>query len=109
MQLLKILDRVPEGIPFDDLVDCYKDVKQDLDELTRTGQCICVRNIELGKETYTARGFTFLTELASKVVVRPNGTVCRTSEDFVPEIRRGDSIQVNEHWFRVANTLRVRS
>ena len=106
MQLLKILDRVPDGIPRDDLIDCYVGIVEDLDELTRLGNLITIRNTERGSDTYYSRGFPFLTELSSKGIVAPNGGIVRVMRNVQGEIRRGDAIQVGEKWFRVSNALR---
>ena len=89
-----------------DLIGCYVGIERDLDELTRLGSLITIRNTERGSDTYYSRGILFLTELSSKGIVAPNGSVVRVMRDLQGEIRRGDAIQVGEKWFRVSNALR---
>lgn len=105
-QLLKMLDRVPDGIPRDDLSDCYVGINDDLDELTRLGHVISIRNTERGADTFYSRSFLFLTDLSSKATIQSSGYLLRPQKDVMSEIRRGDAIQAGEHWFRVSNAVK---
>uniref|UniRef100_A0AAV1TAD9 TFIIE beta domain-containing protein n=1 Tax=Peronospora matthiolae TaxID=2874970 RepID=A0AAV1TAD9_9STRA len=109
MQLLKILDRIPEGMPIEDLIDCYVGVEEDLKELTRTGETICVKNADKGAEVYYSRGQTFLVDLSGVVTVEAGSYLTHSSQDTTEEIRRGDAFRVGDNWFRVSAAVRSSS
>ena len=106
--LLKILERVPDGIPQDDLIDCYPGIRTDLEELTRSGQLIYIRNLEKAAAVYFPRNFIFLTQLhAAAVNVTGPSMSLSTSKDATKEVRRGDAIQMEHQWFRLSQALKV--
>lgn len=107
-QLLKILDRVPDGIPHDDLVDCYIGVEQDLLEYVRSSAVICIRNIDRAVDVYYSRGPTFLTTCAAQATCQPNSYVAKLSKPLSSECRRGDSIQIGTQAFRISPAIKVR-
>ncbi|RHY57904.1 hypothetical protein DYB26_009634 [Aphanomyces astaci] len=92
----------PEGIPFRDLKDCYKNVEDDLRDLTRIGTVICIRNTEDGNDVYYPRGGQFLVELSGSGLVEHGCFIVATKEDITSEIRRGDAVKVGDQWFRVS-------
>ncbi|KAF1774844.1 Winged helix-turn-helix DNA-binding domain [Phytophthora cactorum] len=94
MQLLKILDRIPEGMPIEDLIDCYVNVEDDLKELTRTGEIICLKNADKGAEVYYSRGAPFLVDLSGVATVEAGSYLAHSSQDVTDEIRRGDAFRL---------------
>lgn len=106
-QFLSMLDRVPDGIPHEDVVDCYVGIVDDIQELVRIGKIICIKNTEKAVDTYFARGFSFLTKLKSNAVVQPNGFLCRVWKSVADEVRRGDCVKVGERWYRVSTVQKV--
>jgi hypothetical protein len=103
-QLQHVLKRVSEGIPGSDLKDCYIGVEADLNELSRAGHIICIKNTETGIEVYYARHFSFYSELSSMASVDPGSFVVAVNHDLSKEIRRGDAVRIGDtHWFRVSN------
>ncbi|KAG9400780.1 hypothetical protein AC1031_010218 [Aphanomyces cochlioides] len=100
--LLRQLNRCPEGIPSRDIKDCYATVEDDLRHLTRIGTVICIRNTEDGNDVYFPRGELFLSELSGVAVVELGSYIAATKEDITTEIRRGDAVKVGDHWFRVS-------
>ncbi|ETV93626.1 hypothetical protein H310_12409 [Aphanomyces invadans] len=100
--VLRQLNRSPEGIPFRDLKDCYKNVEDDLRDLTRIGTVICIRNTEDGNDVYYPRGAQFLVELSGTGLVEHGCYMVATKEDITNEVRRGDAVKVGDHWFRVS-------
>lgn len=109
MQLLKILDRTPEGMPIEDLIDCYVSVEDDLRELTRTGEIICLKNADKGAEVYYSRGPAFLVDLSGVATVEAGSYLAHSSEDITDEIRRGDAFRVGDDWFRVSAAVKSSS
>ncbi|ETV93627.1 hypothetical protein, variant [Aphanomyces invadans] len=106
--VLRQLNRSPEGIPFRDLKDCYKNVEDDLRDLTRIGTVICIRNTEDGNDVYYPRGAQFLVELSGTGLVEHGCYMVATKEDITNEVRRGDAVKVGDHWFRVSAAPKVR-
>ena len=100
--------QIPEGMPIEDLIDCYVGVEEDLKELTRTGEIICVKNADKGAEVYYSRGQTFLVDLSGVVTVEAGSYLTHSSHDTTDEIRRGDAFRVGDNWFRVSAAVRVR-
>ncbi|KAH7476926.1 hypothetical protein PRIC1_000937 [Phytophthora ramorum] len=109
MQLLKILDRIPEGMPLEDLIDCYVGVEDDLKDLTRTGEIICLKNADKGAEVYYSRGPTFLVDLSGVSTVEAGSYLAHSSQDITDEIRRGDAFRVGDNWFRVSAAVKSSS
>ncbi|CAH0485059.1 unnamed protein product [Peronospora farinosa] len=109
MQLIKILDRIPEGMPIEDLIDCYVGVEDDLKELTRTGEIICLKNADKGAEVYYSRGPTFLVDLSGVSTVEAGSYLAHSSQDITEEIRRGDAFRVGDNWFRVSAAVKSSS
>ncbi|KAG3115272.1 hypothetical protein PI124_g5654 [Phytophthora idaei] len=109
MQLLKILDRIPEGMPIEDLIDCYVNVEDDLKELTRTGEIICLKNADKGAEVYYSRGAPFLVDLSGVATVEAGSYLAHSSQDVTDEIRRGDAFRVGDNWFRVSAAVKSSS
>ncbi|CAI5747441.1 unnamed protein product [Peronospora destructor] len=109
MQLVKILDRIPEGMPIEDLIDCYVGVEEDLKELTRTGEIICLKNADKGAEVYFSRGSTFLVDLSGVSTVEAGSYLAHSSQDITEEIRRGDALRVGDNWFRVSAAVKSSS
>ncbi|POM69628.1 hypothetical protein PHPALM_14064, partial [Phytophthora palmivora] len=109
VQLLKILDRIPEGMPIEDLIDCYVGVEDDLKELTRTGEIICLKNADKGAEVYYSRGPTFLVDLSGVATVEAGSYLAHSSQDLTGEIRRGDALRVGDNWFRVSAAVKSSS
>uniref|UniRef100_H3GFD0 TFA2 Winged helix domain-containing protein n=1 Tax=Phytophthora ramorum TaxID=164328 RepID=H3GFD0_PHYRM len=107
MQLLKILDRIPEGMPLEDLIDCYVGVEDDLKDLTRTGEIICLKNADKGAEVYYSRGPTFLVDLSGVSTVEAGSYLAHSSQDITDEIRRGDAFRVGDNWFRVSAAVKL--
>ncbi|KAG6972273.1 hypothetical protein JG687_00001574 [Phytophthora cactorum] len=109
MQLLKILDRIPEGMPIEDLIDCYVNVEDDLKELTRTGEIICLKNADKGAEVYYSRGAPFLVDLSGVATVEAGSYLAHSSQDVTDEIRRGDAFRIGDNWFRVSAAVKSSS
>ncbi|KAG1684990.1 hypothetical protein DVH05_009820 [Phytophthora capsici] len=109
MQLLKILDRTPDGMPIEDLIDCYVGVEDDLKELTRTGEIICLKNADKGAEVYYSRGPAFLVDLSGVATVEAGSYLAHSSQDITSEIRRGDAFRVGDNWFRVSAAVKSSS
>ncbi|EEY67747.1 uncharacterized protein PITG_17978 [Phytophthora infestans T30-4] len=109
MQLLKILDRIPEGMPIEDLIDCYVNVEDDLKELTRTGEIICLKNADKGAEVYYSRGSPYLVDLSGVATVEAGSYLVHSSHDTTDEIRRGDAFRVGDNWFRVSAAVKSSS
>lgn len=109
MQLLKILERIPEGMPLDDLIDCYVGVENDLKELTHTGDVICLKNAEKGADVYYSRGAPFLVDVSGVATVEPGSYLTHSSQDVSTELRRGDAVRIGEHWFRVSAAVKTSS
>ncbi|GLD92950.1 hypothetical protein PINS_up001542 [Pythium insidiosum] len=109
MQLLKILDRMPEGMPFEDAIDSYVGVENDLQELTRTGEIICLKNAENGSEVYYPRGQAFLVDVSGVATVEPGSCYAHSSQDVSNELRRGDAIRIGDHWLRVSAAVKTSS
>ncbi|KAG2523188.1 hypothetical protein JM18_004184 [Phytophthora kernoviae] len=107
VQLLKILDRIPEGMPIEDLIDCYVGVEDDLKELTRTGEIICLKNADKGAEVYYSRGSTFLVDLSGVAAVEAGSYLAHSSQDLSSELRRGDAFRLGDNWFRVSAAVKV--
>ncbi|KUF96945.1 Ubiquitin-conjugating enzyme E2 N [Phytophthora nicotianae] len=108
MQLLKILDRIPEGMPIEDLIDCYVNVEDDLKELTRTGEIICLKNADKGAEVYYSRVVPFLVDLSGVATVEAGSYLAHSSQDLTGEVRRGDAFRIGDNWFRVSAAVKVR-
>ncbi|CAH0479378.1 unnamed protein product [Peronospora belbahrii] len=108
-QLIKILDRIPEGMPIEDLIDCYVGVEDDLKELTRTGEIICLKNADKGAEVYYSRGAAFLVDLSGVATVEAGSYLAHSSQDVTEEIRRGDAFRLGDHWFRVSAAVKSSS
>ncbi|RLN62472.1 hypothetical protein BBP00_00004731 [Phytophthora kernoviae] len=109
VQLLKILDRIPEGMPIEDLIDCYVGVEDDLKELTRTGEIICLKNADKGAEVYYSRGSTFLVDLSGVATVEAGSYLAHSSQDLSSELRRGDAFRLGDNWFRVSAAVKSSS
>ncbi|EGZ23905.1 hypothetical protein PHYSODRAFT_325079 [Phytophthora sojae] len=109
MQLLKILDRIPEGMPIEDLIDCYVGVEDDLKELTRTGEIICLKNADKGAEVYYSRGPAFLVDLSGVATVEAGSYLAHSSQEITGEIRRGDALRIGDNWFRVSAAVKSSS
>ncbi|TDH65001.1 uncharacterized protein CCR75_009307 [Bremia lactucae] len=107
LQLLKILDRTPEGMPIEDVIDCYGSVEDDLKELTRTGEIICLKNADKGAEVYYSRGTPFLVDLSGVATVEAGSYLAHTSQDVTDEIRRGDAFRLGDNWFRVSAAVKI--
>ncbi|CCI39789.1 unnamed protein product [Albugo candida] len=108
-QLLKMLDRTPEGIPTEDLMDCYVDVERDLQALARSGEVICVKHAEKGAEVFYPRDMSFLVDVSGVATVEPGSYITNSSQDVTNEIRRGDAIKIGNHWFRVSGAVKTSS
>ncbi|GMF44567.1 unnamed protein product [Phytophthora fragariaefolia] len=91
--LLLRLVEIPEGMPIEDLIDCYVGVEEDLKELTRTGEIICLKNADKGAEVYYSRGPTFLVDLSGVATVEAGSYLAHSSQDITDEIRRGDALR----------------
>nr|CCA15575.1 conserved hypothetical protein [Albugo laibachii Nc14] len=107
IQLLKMLDRTPEGIPMEDLMDCYVDVERDLQRLARSGEVICVKNAEKGAEVFYPRDMSFLVDVSGITTAEPGSYITHSSQDVTNEIRRGDAIRIGNHWFRVSGAVKT--
>jgi TFA2 Winged helix domain 2 len=132
--LLAQINRAKEGVSFEDLIDSYDDVENDLDALITAGDIIAIANTEDKKKILFPRGEPFLTELDGiiSLPVRVNGQSSSTSGstsaagasasttttipsrpiDFVStdtdpcsQIRRGEAIQIGGTWFRVSSKV----
>lgn len=95
-------------MPLEDLIDCYVSVEDDLKELTRTGEIICLKNADKGAEVYYSRGPTFLVDLSGVATVEAGSYLTHSSQDITDEIRRGDAFRVGDNWFRVSAAVKVR-
>jgi hypothetical protein len=51
------------------------------------------------------RGKAFITRLSGQVTARRGSNLIRTSENLQSEIRRGDAICIDRHWFRVSSLV----
>ncbi|TMW63222.1 hypothetical protein Poli38472_002163 [Pythium oligandrum] len=109
MQLLKILERMPEGMPIEDFIDCYVGVENDLNELSRTGEIICLKNAENGAEVFYPRGMQFLVDVSGVATVEPGCYYAHSTVDISGEVRRGDAIRVGDQWFRASAAVKTNS
>ncbi|GMF13483.1 unnamed protein product [Phytophthora lilii] len=100
---------IPEGMPIEDLIDCYVGVEDDLRELTRTGEIICLKNADKGAEVYYSRGPTFLVDLSGVATVEAGSYLAHSSQDLTGEIRRGDAFRLGDNWFRVSAAVKSSS
>ncbi|RLN49564.1 hypothetical protein BBJ28_00020201 [Nothophytophthora sp. Chile5] len=99
--------QIPEGMPIEDLIDCYVGVENDLKDLTRTGEVICLKNAEKGAEVYYSRAMSFLVDLSGVATVEAGTYLAHTSQDISSEIRRGDAFRIGDNWFRVSAAVKV--
>jgi hypothetical protein len=100
---------MPEGMPMEDANDAYNGVENDLNELTRTGDVICLKNAENGSEVYYPRGQPFLVDLSGVATVEPGCYYAHANHDITQEVRRGDAIRVGDHWLRVSAAVKSTS
>ncbi|OQS07876.1 hypothetical protein THRCLA_00131 [Thraustotheca clavata] len=101
-QLVKKLNSNDKGIAAAELLDCYVGIQEDLTELTRSGQIICIKSQDAA-EVYYSRRFSFLTEVCAKATVEYGSYMTTVDCNTTEELRRGDCIRVGDHWFRVSN------
>lgn len=99
--------QIPEGMPIEDLIDCYVGVEDDLKELTRTGEIICLKNADKGAEVYYSRGPAFLVDLSGVATVEAGSYLAHSSQEITGEIRRGDALRIGDNWFRVSAAVKV--
>ncbi|CCI39791.1 unnamed protein product [Albugo candida] len=104
-----LLFQTPEGIPTEDLMDCYVDVERDLQALARSGEVICVKHAEKGAEVFYPRDMSFLVDVSGVATVEPGSYITNSSQDVTNEIRRGDAIKIGNHWFRVSGAVKTSS
>ncbi|TYZ65053.1 hypothetical protein PybrP1_004505 [[Pythium] brassicae (nom. inval.)] len=129
LQLLRILDRwdaisrpvdsadvfhwfinqIPEGMPIDDLIDCYGGVEDDLKDLAHSGEVICIKNAEKGADVYYPRGTPYLVDVSGVATVEPGAYYVHSSQDVTEELRRGDSVRVGDQWARVSAAIKTSS
>jgi hypothetical protein len=117
--LLAQINRGKDGVSFEDLVDSYDDVENDLDALITAGDIIAIANSEDKKKVLFPRGEPFLTEIdgivslpKSALALLAAGGANRLAVDFVTtdvdprsQIRRGEAIQIGGTWFRVSSKV----
>jgi hypothetical protein len=94
-------------MPIEDLIDCYVGVEDDLKELSRTGEVMCLKNADKGAEVYYSRGSAFLVDLSGVATVEAGSYLVHSSQDLTEEIRRGDAFRVGDNWFRVSAAVKV--
>mmetsp|Transcript_37649 Transcript_37649/g.91557 ORF Transcript_37649/g.91557 Transcript_37649/m.91557 type:complete len:520 (+) Transcript_37649:124-1683(+) len=121
--LLAQINRAKDGVSFEDLIDSYDDVEDDLDALITAGDIIAIANSEDKKKILFPRGEPFLTEIdgiinlpasviAAIMKAATTGSTSRLAVDFVTtdvdpssQIRRGEAIQIGGTWFRVSSKV----
>lgn len=96
-------------MPIEDLIDCYGSVENDLKDLTRTGEVICLKNAEKGAEVYYSRGSSYLVDVSGVATVEPGSYYVHSSQDVSDELRRGDAIRVGDHWSRISAAIKTSS
>lgn len=96
-------------MPIEDLIDCYGGVENDLKDLTRTGEAICLKNAEKGAEVYYARSTTYLVDISGVATIEPGSYYVHSSQDVSDEVRRGDAIRVGDQWTRVSAAVKTSS
>mmetsp|Transcript_32339 Transcript_32339/g.32962 ORF Transcript_32339/g.32962 Transcript_32339/m.32962 type:complete len:282 (-) Transcript_32339:264-1109(-) len=105
-ELLNCIDRIKSGISWKDIEDCYPNIGNDIQEMIMSGDIIAIKNKETRIQIFYPRQRAFLTKLSSDIRAIPNEQYLLTDEDLRTEIRRGDAIQINNSWFRVASNIK---
>jgi hypothetical protein len=102
-----MINRVKNGIPESDIVDCYAGIRADVAEMILGGEVIGCKSKD--SNVLFPRGEAFLSTLAGTVTARPGQQQIDTNEDLTVDIRRGDAIRVGGNWFRVASAIKKSS
>lgn len=96
--LLAQINRMKNGIRWNDLVDAYDDVEQDMQGLLRSGEVLGVANVEEKDRVLFPRGESFLVEMDGCVTLKHTTTTTMTTTMIqglvmhrpVPEINTND-------------------
>lgn len=102
-ELMRMINRVKNGIPEKDIVDCYPGIRSDVAEMILGGEVIGCKSKD--STVLFPRGDAFLSVLSGTVTARPGQQQIDTHEDLRVDIRRGDAIRVGGNWFRVASAI----
>lgn len=102
--MLTIL-RVANGIVLKDIIDCYEGIESDVNSLIIGGEIIANKNKEIKSLVLYPRGISFLSRLSGTVTATQGKQLIDTSVSLLPEIRRGEAIQVDEVWYRVSSAI----
>ena len=104
-ELVNVIDRSKSGLSRADLLNCYPGIESDISEMITNGDIIAVKNRETRIEILYPRGTPFFSKLSGNISGQVNSQILITSEDLREEIRRGEAIFVDGHWYRVGSNL----
>lgn len=105
-ELFLRISRVKDGLSFNEIMHCYKNIAEDVKSALVGGDIIAVRNRENKDMVLFPRGKKFLCKLSGTVTAVQDETAIATSESLLQEIRRGEAICIDgkdgRDWYRVS-------
>jgi hypothetical protein len=106
-----LIERIKNGVPNQEITDCYPGISDDIDEMILSGEIIACKNKEMKDRILYPRGMVFLASLSGTVHATPCEQHITTTDDLRKEIRRGDAIRIGGEglkgtsWYRVSSAI----
>eukprot|EP01034_Spumella_vulgaris_P024841 gene24841-31229_t len=104
-ELIHEISRIGNGIVLSDIADSYDGLESDVNSLIVGGEIIANKNREVKSLVLYPRHVPFLVRLNGTVTATRGKQLISTSHSMLPEIRRGEAIQVDNEWYRVSSAI----